>query len=68
MSMKQKSFILVILSSIKSDTISAKILKYVVSLLALPFVAKIEQSEKDLICQVCIYNKHITFIYLIKYC
>lgn len=62
--MSQKSFILVILSSLKSNTVSSKLLRYVVTLLSIPFVTpNIQQTEKDLITHVCLYNyKIITFL------
>lgn len=64
-SMKQKSFILVILSSIKNSTVSAKILKYVVSLLATPFsTPKIPHSEKELLTEVCNFYNHIIYFIL----
>lgn len=67
-SMNQKSFILVILSSLRSNTVSSKLLKYVVTLLAVPFVTlNVEETEKDLITRVYIYiyNYHILFIFII---
>lgn len=66
--MKQKSFILVILSSIKNSTMSTKVLKYVVSVLAIPFSSpKIPHSERELLTQVCTFNNNVTFIYVIQY-
>lgn len=54
--MNQKSFILVILSSLKNGSTSSRLLHYVVTLLAMPFVTpNIQQFEKDLITQVFIY-------------
>jgi hypothetical protein len=64
--MSQKSFVLVILSSLKSMTVSSKLLHYVVTLLSIPFVTpNIQQTEKDLITHVCCYNyKIILFLKL----
>lgn len=54
-SMTQKSFILVVLSPLKSGTMSSKLLHYVVTVLAIPFVTpNIQQTEKDSITQVFI--------------
>ncbi|XP_022168998.1 serine/threonine-protein kinase fused isoform X4 [Myzus persicae] len=59
-SMTQKSFILVVLSPLKSGTMSSKLLQYVVTVLAIPFVTpNIQQTEKDLITQVYIETKVI---------
>lgn len=54
--MNQKSFILVILSSLKSNTVTSRLLKYVVTLLAVPFVtSEVEDDEKDYISRVYLY-------------
>lgn len=53
--MNHNSFILVILSSLKSIRVSSKLLRYVVTLLAIPFVTpNVQQTEKDAITQVFI--------------
>lgn len=59
-SMTQKSFILVVLSPLKSGAISSKLLHYVVTVLAIPFVTpNVQQTEKDLITQIYIETKVI---------
>lgn len=59
-SMTQKSFILVVLSPLKSGTMSSKLLHYVVTVLAIPFVTpNIQQTEKDLITQIYIETQVI---------
>lgn len=53
--MNHNSFILVILNSLKSITVSSKLLRYVVTLFTIPFVTpNVQQSEKDSITQVFI--------------
>jgi len=62
--MTQKSFILVVLSPLKSGAISSKLLHYVVTVLAIPFVTpNIQQTEKDLITQVFIIIIFYLFLY-----
>ncbi|XP_029347113.1 serine/threonine-protein kinase fused isoform X2 [Acyrthosiphon pisum] len=59
-SMTQKSFILVVLSPLKSGTTSSKLLHYVVTVLAIPFVTpNVQQTEKDLITQIYIETQVI---------
>lgn len=54
--MTEKSFILVILSSLKSVSVCSKLLHVVVSLLAAPFVTpNITYSETQTLTQVFIY-------------
>lgn len=54
--MTQKSFILVILSSLKSIAVCSKLLHFVVTLLVTPYVtSNITQAEKDTITQVFTY-------------
>lgn len=53
--MNQKSFVLVVLSSLKSATVSSRLLHYVVTLLAAPYVTpNVQQAEKDSMTQVFI--------------
>ena len=62
--MTQKSFILVVLSPLKSGAMSSKLLHYVVTVLAIPFVTpNIQQTEKDSITQVFI----IILFYLLTF-
>lgn len=61
--MNQKSFILVVLSSLKTTTnVSSKLLHNVVTLLAIPFVSpNIQQTEKDSITEVFNFKYYIIY-------
>ncbi|XP_050542973.1 serine/threonine-protein kinase 33 [Daktulosphaira vitifoliae] len=59
-SINQKSFILVVLSSLNSTNVSSKLLHYVVTLLTLPFVTpNIQQNDKVAIKQIYIESNVI---------